>query len=81
MYCLLSKLTSMKNDQLHNSNSTYFSGWDIALRNYDVCEIESIKQLVNSSRDLIIPQLASTNKQSKDYSPLTFIKSRDNKFK
>ena len=71
----------MKNDHLHNSNSTYFSGWDIALRNYDVCEIESIKQLVNSSKDLIIPQLASTSKQSTDYSALTLMNSHSNNFK
>ena len=65
----------MKNDHLHNSNSTYFSGWDIALRNYDVFEIESIKQLVNSSKDLILPQFASSSKQSTDYFPLTLMNS------
>ena len=65
----------MKNDYLHNSNSTYFSGWDTALRNYDVFEIESIKQLVNSSKDMIQSQFADIGKEGTDYFPLTLMNS------
>ncbi len=36
----------MKNQQPVNSSPTYLGGWHIALRNYNVVEIESINQLV-----------------------------------
>lgn len=61
----------MKNDRFNNSSNTYFSGWDVALHNYNVFEIESIKELVNSSNDIIQRQSAGNNEQSSDYSPLT----------
>ena len=58
----------MKNDRLNYSSINYFSGWDVALQNYDDFEIESISQLVNGSEDLIQPQDA---RQSTDLFPLT----------
>jgi hypothetical protein len=60
----------MKNDRFNNSSNTYFSGWDVALQNYDDFEIESISQLVNGSEDLIQPQDA---RQSTDHFPLTIM--------
>lgn len=62
----------MKNDRLNHSSITYFSGWIVALHNYDVFEIESISQLVNSSEDIIQPQVA---RQNADYFPLTLMNS------
>jgi hypothetical protein len=62
----------MKNDRLNNSSVTYCSGWDVALHNYDVFEIESIKQLVNLSKDSVPPELASFYEQDTDYFILNF---------
>ena len=70
----------MKNDSLINSSNTYFSGWDVALHNYNVFEVESIKQLVNSSNDIIQPQLAGVSEQSTDYFPLTVMNSHQLNF-
>ena len=70
----------MKNDNLKNSSITYFSGWDVALHNYDVFEIESIKQIVNSSREQILPQLTSNREQNTDYFPLTLMNNHHRNF-
>ena len=70
----------MKNDNSINSNNTYFSGWDVAVRNYNVFEVESIKLLVNSSNDIIQPQLAGISEHSTDYFPLTVMNSHQLNF-
>jgi hypothetical protein len=70
----------MKNENLKSSSITYFSGWDVALHNYDVFEIESIKQLVNSSREQILPQLAKIREEYTGYFPLTLMNSHNRNF-
>ena len=57
----------MKNQQQDNARLTYFSGWHIALHNYDVFETESINRLVNISNDTLLPQIASISEQSTHY--------------
>ena len=56
----------MKNQQSKNLILDYFSGWDVALKNYDVFETESILRLVNTSKDEFPPLLMAllTNRQS-----------------
>ena len=70
----------MKNDRSNNLYKTYLSGWDVALHNYHVFEVESIKLLVNSSNDIIQPQLAGVSEQSTDYFPLTVMNSHQLNF-
>jgi hypothetical protein len=70
----------MKNDLSNSSRNTYFSGWDVALHNYNVFEVESIKLLVNSSNNIIQPQLVGDSEQSTDYFPLTVMNSHQLNF-
>jgi hypothetical protein len=57
----------MKNQQQNNAVTTYFDGWDVALRNYDVFETESIIQLVRFSKGQLSPELANISQQNTSY--------------
>ena len=70
----------MKIDALNNATKNYIAGWDVALHNYDVFEIESINQLVNSSKDMIQSQSASIGKEGTDYFPLALMNSHWHNF-
>jgi len=62
----------MKNQQPNNSIITYFNGWDVALRNYDVFETESIIHLVSFSKDQLSPDLTNLNEQNTHYLAINF---------
>lgn len=70
----------MKNANLISSSITYFYGWDVALHNYDVFEIESIKQLVNSSKEVTLAQLGNIKERSTDYFSLTLMNNHHRNF-
>lgn len=57
----------MKNQQLNNSIITYIHGWDVALRNYDVFETESIYDLVSLASDNMSPELAKLTAMNTSY--------------
>ena len=57
----------MKNQQPNNSRITYFSGWYVAVRNYDVFETESISQLVCVVEDFMPPELAKIKEHYTNY--------------
>ena len=57
----------MENQQSNYASLTYFKGWHVALHNYDVFEIESINQLVNTSKECFLPQLSGLYQQGKHY--------------
>jgi len=57
----------MKNQQLNNCIITYINGWDVALRNYDVFESESIYDLVSLVSDNMSPELAKLTAMNTSY--------------
>ena len=57
----------MENQHPNYASLTYCKGWHVALHNFDVFEVESINQLVNTSKDSLLPQLSGLNAQGKHY--------------
>ena len=66
--------TIMENQQqiLVNPSLSYYSGWLIALRNYDVFEIESIPQLINMHNENTSFNESGINNKSKYYLTMNF---------
>ena len=66
--------TSMENQQqiIAEPSLSYFSGWLVALSNYNVFEIESINQLVSISNDKMPPELDNINEQNLYYFTINF---------
>ena len=62
----------MKNQQSKNKILDYFTGWDVALNNYDVFETESILRLVNASKDEYPPLLTGIIDQQTNYFTINF---------
>ena len=65
----------MKNQLPNTSLATYFNGWDVALRNYDVFEAESIIQLVRIGEEQLSPETATLMSKAPANLPLTFLSS------
>ena len=64
----------MKNQPSKNLILDYFSGWDVALKNYDVFETESILRLVNTAKNEFHPLLTDIIDQQTNYFTINFDK-------